>query len=101
SIRLLLVLSTLAIGVAYLGMAVAGTLAAACAAAVLGGIGNGVQWISMLNAVQEQTADGYQARVVGLLESVSSAMPGLGFVIGGALATAFDPRVTFAAAGLG
>ena len=55
----------------------------------------------MLNAVQEQTADGYQARVVGLLESVSSAMPGLGFVIGGALATAFDPRVTFAAAGLG
>ncbi len=101
SIRLLLALSTLAIGVAYLGMAAAGTLAVACAAGALGGIGNGVQWISMLNAIQELTAERYQARVVGLLESVSSAMPGLGFVIGGVLATAFDPRVTFAAAGLG
>jgi len=101
SIRLLLALSTLAIGVAYLGMAVAGTLAVACAAGALGGIGNGIQWISMLNAIQELTAERYQARVVGLLESVSSAMPGLGFVIGGVLATVFDPRVTFAAAGLG
>jgi hypothetical protein len=51
--------------------------------------------------VQEMTADRFQARVVGLLESISSAMPGIGFVVGGALAAGFDPRVTFAVAGLG
>jgi MFS family permease len=101
SIRLLLALGTLAIGLAYLGMAVAGTLVVACVAASIGGVGNGVQWISMLNAVQELTAERFQARVVGLLESISSAMPGVGFLIGGALTAAFDPRLTFLLAGVG
>jgi MFS family permease len=60
-----------------------------------------VQWVSTLTAVQEMTAERFQARVVGLLEAVSSALPGIGFVLGGVLASAFDPRVTFLAAGLG
>jgi MFS family permease len=100
-IRVLLVVSTLAIGFGYVGMGVADSIVAACAAAVLGGAGNGVQWVSTLTAVQEMTAERFQARVVGLLEAVSSALPGLGFVLGGLLAAAFDPRVTFLAAGFG
>jgi MFS family permease len=101
SIRLLLGLSTLTIGLAYLGMAVAGSLAVACTASLFGGIGNGVQWVSILNTVQELTEDRFQARVVGLLESIGRAMPGIGFLVGGVFAALLDPRATFALAGFG
>ena len=42
----LLFFSTIAIGAGYLGLAAAPTLAIACAASVVGGAGNGVQWVS-------------------------------------------------------
>ena len=43
----LLFFSTLAVGAGYLGLAAAPTLALACAASVLGGAGNGVQWVAV------------------------------------------------------
>ncbi len=46
---------TLCVGLAYLGFAAAPTLAIACAAALVGGVGNGVQWPSLLSAVQRLT----------------------------------------------
>jgi MFS family permease len=101
SILLLLFFSTLAVGAGYLGLAVAPTLALACVASVIGGAGNGVQWVSMISAVQELTAPGMQARVMSVLESIGAAMPGVGFVLGGVVAAAVSPRATFAAAGLG
>ena len=52
---LLLFFSTVAIGAGYLGMAAAPTLAVACAASVVGGAGNGVQWVAVVSAVQELT----------------------------------------------
>ena len=58
SLPLLLFFSTLAVGAGYLGLAAAPTLAVACAASVLGGAGNGVQWVSAISAVQELTAPG-------------------------------------------
>jgi MFS family permease len=100
-LRMLLVGSTLAIGVAYLGTAVSPTLLIACAASVLGGIGNGIQWIALVTAVQELTRATYQARVLSLLEALASAMPGLGFLLGGAIATLFEPRLAYAVAGAG
>ena len=42
----LLFFSTLAVGAGYLGLAAAPTLAVACAASIVGGAGNGVQWVS-------------------------------------------------------
>ena len=48
-------LSTAAIGIGYLGMAAAPGIVVACAASVVGGIGNGVQWIAHLTALQERT----------------------------------------------
>jgi MFS family permease len=93
--------STLAIGVAYLGTAVSPTLVVACAASVLGGVGNGVQWIALVTAVQELTRATYQARVLSLLEATASAMPGVGFLLGGAIAAIFEPRASYAVAGLG
>ena len=53
---LLLFFSTIAVGAGYLGMAAAPTLAVACAASVVGGAGNGVQWVAVISAVQELTA---------------------------------------------
>lgn len=100
SARLILV-STAAIGLAYCGMAAAGTLAVACICSVVGGAGNGVQWVSVVTALQERTPSGLQARVVGLLESIGSAMPGVGFVLGGLLTEVGSPRTAFAVAGGG
>lgn len=98
---LLILLATAAIGIAYLGMAGAQTLLVACLLSVLGGTGNGVQWIAVLTAIQEATPIDYQARVVGLLESSYAAMPGIGYVIGGAITAVSSPRAAYAAAGGG
>lgn len=97
----LLLFSTIAVGVGYLGLAVAPTLAAACAASVIGGAGNGVQWVSAISAVQELTTQGMQARVMSVLESIGAAMPGVGYLLGGLIVTGADPRTAFLVAGLG
>jgi MFS family permease len=101
SLKPLLFFSTLAIGVSYLGMAAAGNLLVACLAGSVGGVGNGVQWVSVMSAVQELTSSEYQARVVGLLEAIGKAMPGVGFMLGGVIAQVLNPRASFLAAGLG
>ena len=93
--------STLAIGFGYLGLAVAPTLAVACAASVLGGAGNGIQWVAAISAVQELTAESMQARVMSVLESIGAAMPGVGFAVGGVIAALVSPRMTFLVAGSG
>ena len=98
---LLLFFSTVAIGVGYLGMAAAQTLAIACTASVLGGTGNGIQWVAVVSAVQELTSPAMQARVLGTLESSSSATPGLGFLLGGLIASYWSPRAAFVVAGTG
>jgi len=98
---LLLFFSTLAIGAGYLGMAGAQTLAVACVASAVGGIGNGVQWVAVISAVQELTGPTMQARVISVLESIGSATPGIGYALGGLIATGYDPRATFVVAGVG
>lgn len=98
---LLLFFSTLAIGASYLGMAGAQTLAVACAATIVGGTGNGIQWVALVSAVQELTAPAMQARVLGTLESSASATPGLGFVLGGLIASQWSTRAAFLVAGAG
>jgi MFS family permease len=97
----LILTSSAAIGAGYLGMASATTLWAACAFSVLGGSGNGVQWIAVVTALQEATPSDLQARVSGLLESIGAAMPGLGFIVGGVIAGLASPRAAFAVAGGG
>ena len=101
SAAVLILVSTAAIGVAYLGMAAAQSLLVACLLSALGGTGNGVQWVSVVTALQEATPQQYQARVVGLLESSLAAMPGVGYLIGGALTALGSPRTAYAVAGIG
>lgn len=101
SLGVLLAGSTLFVGLGYLGLAASPTLALACAASIVGGAGNGVQWVSAVSAVQELTAQAMQARVMSVLESIGAAMPGAGFLVGGLVATSHDPRVVFGVAGVG
>lgn len=93
--------STATIGVAYLGIAAAPGIVLACVASVVGGTGNGVQWVALLTTVQELVPDVLQARVNGFLESLSAAMPGIGYVLGGGLVALDSPRLAFAVAGAG
>jgi MFS family permease len=97
----LLFFSTIAVGAGYLGMAAAPTLGLACVAAFVGGTGNGVQWVAAISSVQELTAARMQARVVSVLESIASAAPGIGFVLGGLIAATVDTRTAFLVAGIG
>ena len=82
-------------------MATAETLLVACLISVVGGAGNGVQWISVVTTLQEMTPADYQARIVGLLESLGAAMPGVGYLIGGTLVALGSPRTAYAVAGVG
>ena len=73
----------------------------ACLISIVGGLGNGIQWIAVMTALQEQTARDYQARIAGLMESLGAAMPGVGYLLGGAIVAVSNPRVAYAAAGAG
>jgi MFS family permease len=101
SLGYLLLFSTLAVGAGYLGLAAAPTLAVACLVSVVGGTGNGIQWVTAISAVQELTTEAMQARVMSVLESIGAAMPGVGFALGGVIAALVSPRMTFLVAGSG
>lgn len=101
SLPFLFFFSTFAIGASYLGMAAAPTLVVACVASVVGGTGNGVHWVVAVSAVQELTPQSMQVRTIGTLESIASAAPGISYVLGGVIASAWDPRATFVVAGAG
>jgi hypothetical protein len=51
--------------------------------------------------LQERTPDGLQTHLNGLLEALHAVAPGLGFLLGGAIAAAASPRATYFVAGLG
>jgi predicted MFS family arabinose efflux permease len=92
--------ASVAMGVAYLGMGLAGTLVLACTLSAVGGVGNGMQWIAFVTTVQERTPPDLQARAMALVESLGAAVPGVGFALGGAVAAAASARVAYALAGV-
>jgi predicted MFS family arabinose efflux permease len=96
----LVVVSTLAIGLAYTGMGLVRELWAACLLSVLGGAGNGVQWVSVMTAVQQDTPEELQARTTGLLESTASLATGVGFLTGGVLVSLTSPPTAFLVSGI-
>jgi hypothetical protein len=92
---------TFAVGLAYVGFAVAPSLALACPAALLGGIGNGMQWAPLVSAVQRLTPPQLHGRVMGALESIGALAPALGLSLGGALVALSSPRTAFTVVGIG
>ncbi len=97
----MILLSTAAVAVGYLGIALAPSLLVACAASVFGGIGNGTQWASVETAVHELVEESFRVRVAAVLEAMASLAPGAGIVVGGALAALLSPRAAYLAAGVG
>jgi MFS family permease len=97
----LILASSAAVGLAYLGMSQVNTVLLACVMSVIGGVGNGVQWVAVMTALQQETPPEYQSRIAGLLESIGAAVPGVGYVLGGVLVAVASPRMAFAVAGGG
>jgi MFS family permease len=97
----MILISTGAVAAGYLGTAVAPTLALACGASVIGGIGNGTQWASVETAVHQLVDEAFRARTTAVLESLAAIAPGAGIVLGGALTALFSPRAAYFAAGCG
>jgi hypothetical protein len=91
----------LAIGLAYVGFSIAPSLALACPAALLGGIGNGLQWPSLISVVQQLTPPQLHGRLMGAVESLGALCLALGLLLGGALVALSSPRVAFLVVGLG
>jgi MFS family permease len=101
SVVAMLSLGTLGVGVAYLGFAAAPSLLLACLAAVCGGVGNGIQWASLISAVQRLTPQHLHGRLMGAVESLGSLCPAIGLSAGGALVALSSPRTAFMIAGAG
>jgi len=91
----------LAVGFAYLGWAVAPTLALACVPGLVGGLGNGVQWAAFISAVQRLTPPDLHGRMLGAVESLGAIFPAVGLALGGALVSLSSPRGAFLVVGLG
>ena len=91
----------MAIGVGFLVMAVAPTLLVAIVGAVVGGVGNGIEAVAERTVLQERVEQQWLALTLSLNESIFQALPGLGFVLGGAVAAIAGPRVALAVGGLG
>ncbi len=91
----------LAVGLAYIGFAAAPTLALACVASLLGGIGNGVQWASLLSAVQQMTPARLHGQLMGAAESIAAICPAAGLLLGGGLVAVSSPRSAFLVVGIG
>jgi hypothetical protein len=91
----------LAVGLAYLGWAAAPSLAAACAAGLVGGVGNGIQWAALISAVQRLTPQSLQGQMMGAVESLNAICPAIGLALGGALVELSSPRGALLVVGLG
>jgi predicted MFS family arabinose efflux permease len=100
-LRILLSAGAFAIATAYLGLAGAPSLLLACVAGVVGGIGNGLQWPSLISAVQRLTPEDLHGRMMGAAESLGALCVAIGLPLGGLLVALSSPRVAFIAVGTG
>jgi MFS family permease len=82
-------------------LAVAPGFGIALVGSFLGGAGNGVWSVSVIDRIQQRLPAEFQARVMGLLESVVAASSGLGFLLAGLLEGPLGARGVIALAGVG
>ncbi len=100
-LRILLSAGAFGIAAAYLGLAGAPSLLLACLAGVVGGIGNGMQWPSLISAVQRLTPEDLHGRMMGAAESLGALCVAIGLPLGGLLVALSSPRAAFIAVGIG
>lgn len=97
----LLTTGTLAIAGAYIGLALAPSLFLACAAGLVGGVGNGLQWPSLISAVQQLTPQRLHGRLMSAVESLGAACVAIALPLGGLLVAVSSPREAFLGVGAG
>jgi MFS family permease len=90
-----------AIGVAYIGFAAAPSLAPAAVAALVGGIGNGIETPALVSLVQGLSPAHLQGRMMGAVESLSALGLAVGLPFGGLLTAVSSPRLAFLVVGVG
>ena len=94
--RTLITLGAGSLGVGLAGMAAAPSLVYAVIAAAVAGVGNGVEAVAARTALQEALPEDWMALVMSFSESLNEAMPGVGIVLGGAIATLANSRTALA-----
>lgn len=99
--RRLIVLGAGALGVGFLVIAAAPSVAVAVVGSVLAGVGNGIEAVSARTAIQEQVEQSWMALTMSFNESLHELMPGAGILLGGALAALASPRAALAVGGAG
>ncbi len=99
--RTLIAGGTAALGIGLVGMAVSPALGYAIAAAAVAGAGNGVEAVSARTALQEAVDPAWMTLMMSFNESMAEAVPGLGILLGGVVATLASPRAALATAGAG
>jgi MFS family permease len=97
----MLSVGTFAIGAAYIGFAAAPSLLLACLAALVGGLGNGLQWPSLISMVQRLTPQHLVGRLMGAVESLGALCTAAGLILGGVVVALTSPRTAFFIVGLG
>lgn len=88
------------LGAAFVGFSAAPSLALACVAALVGGIGNGLEWPSLISLVQQLTPQRLHGRLMGGVESIGALCLAIGLPLGGALVALSSARVAFLVLGL-
>lgn len=101
SSALLIALGAGLLGLGFVVMAIAPSIVVAAIGAAVGGAGNGIHAVAARTALQEEVDARWMALVVSLNESVSQGFPGLGILLGGALAQVASARFAFSVAGVG
>lgn len=99
--RVLMAASGLLLAAGFAIVAGAPTIIVAVIGSALGGAGNGSGAMAARTMLQEYTSRRWMSVTMGLNESIAQAAPGIGFVLGGLLASVANPRVAFAVAAAG
>ncbi|HTC71737.1 MAG TPA: MFS transporter [Solirubrobacteraceae bacterium] len=89
-----------ALGAAFVGFAIAPSLAFACIAAFVGGVGNGFEWPSLISLVQRMTPQPLHGRLMGAVESLAALCLAIGLPLGGILVALSSARIAFLIVGL-
>jgi predicted MFS family arabinose efflux permease len=90
-----------ALGLAFIGFSVAPSLPLACVASLVGGIGNGLEWPSLISLVQRLTPQPLHGRLMGAIESLAAVCLAFGLPLGGVLVALGSPRIAFLILGVG
>jgi MFS family permease len=96
--RQLIAIGAGALGVGFAVMAAAPVIAVAVVGSVIAGVGNGIESVAARTALQEEVEfePQWMALMMGFNESMFQLVPGVGILLGGAVASLAGPRTTLA-----